>query len=189
MATLRIVSLLLFVCWLQPPAARAVDSVSGVLDESFPTWNRPLTDDGFRNLGCGLIITDSPYDGMRYAVFEIQVTQPEDLALAVGEDGTTLEDTIFYLYCDPFDPLQPADNLIATSDDVQSTLLSAFTADDDITLTPGFRYFLVLTTFEPGDFGSFELEITSPTAVFVPEPGATTSGFALLVTLALLRRR
>jgi hypothetical protein len=175
MAFPRIVSVLLVAqaaAGLTAPTAWAVDSVSGVLDGSSPTWDRRVPDDGFRNLGCGLITNDSSNDGMGYAVFEIQVSEPEDLAVSVVAGGTTISDTILYLYCDPFDPLQPANNLIATADDILpgQDLLSAFTPARDIMLTPGQSYFLVLTGFTAEDLGTFELEITSPTAVFVSEP-------------------
>lgn len=175
MAFPRIVSVLLVALaagGLSAPTAWAVDSVSGVLDGSSPTWNRRAPDDGFRNLGCGLFTNDAQDNGMGYAVFEIQVSQPEDLAVSVVASGTTIPDTVLYLYCGPFDPLQPASNLIATADDIVpgEDLLSAFTPERDITLTPGQSYFLVLTGFTAEDVGTFELEITSPTAVFVDEP-------------------
>jgi hypothetical protein len=156
MAFPRIVSVLLVAqaaAGLTAPTAWAVDSVSGVLDGSSPTWDRRVPDDGFRNLGCGLITNDSSNDGMGYAVFEIQVSEPEDLAVSVVAGGTTISDTILYLYCDPFDPLQPANNLIATADDILpgQDLLSAFTPARDIMLTPGQSYFLVLTGFTAED--------------------------------------
>jgi hypothetical protein len=146
--------------------ARAVDLVSGVLGASSPTFNRRLPSDSVAP-ACNLSTVDSSLDGTPYAVFEVQVSAPENLALSVVAAGTTVSDTVVYLYCGPFDPSHPEANLVAIDDDDGGNALSAFTAGDGIGLAPTQSYFLVLTSFVADDLGSFQIQLTSATAHFV----------------------
>jgi hypothetical protein len=99
-----------------------------------------------------------------------------------------LVDTLVALYCGSFDPLAPLAGLVASDDDgAVPPLLSAFLPEDLITLSPGQRYSLVLTTFDLGDFGTYEVQLLSPTAHFVPEPGSGWLGLAAAACLAAWR--
>jgi hypothetical protein len=188
--SLRTVLLAAAALVLAPVAADAQSRVrTGILDAGSPTWDRPHEAAG-TSPTCQLVAQDDPTaNGVSYVTFDIQVTETEDLTAEVVEAGTSHAfDPMLFLYCAPFDPLQPLANLVASNDD-SFTLdpLPAFTADDHITLQPGQTYTMVLTTFNPADFGQYELALTSPTASFVPEPEA--GGIAAALALGLLARR
>jgi hypothetical protein len=108
-------------------------------------------------VNCNATSTDSGFDGAFHEPIPIATTVAERLAVAVLSAGTTIGDTVLSLHCDPFDPLSPADNLIAYDDDGGEGLLSAFTGDDAIALDPGTTYWLVLSTFATGDSGDYEI--------------------------------
>lgn len=141
------------------------DTISGSLDASSPTWDRVYTFDP-ADPNCGLASTDSSSDGVYYAAYEIQVSAAENLEAEIT--SFTGGDTVMALYCDPFDPTQPATNMVAYDDDGGVTPLSAFFDADGIALTPGVSYWLVISTFSAGVVGDFEVDLTSATVVVVP---------------------
>jgi hypothetical protein len=145
--------------------ASAADVRSGVLDELSPTWDR-IESDAPASSTCGLPSQDSPHDGVSYNVFPIRVAEPENLVVEVAPSGTTVEDTVIALYCGTFDPADPGAHLVAWDDDGGDAHLSGFSADDTVALSPGSVYWLVVTTFAPGDEGVLEVRLESPTATF-----------------------
>jgi hypothetical protein len=144
------------------PASRIV--LSGTLDANSPIWNR-----GFNNVDapdptCAYPLSDSS-DGQSYDLFCITVTDENPIEIIVDAAATTLGDTHMELYCDPFDPNAPLDNAVFSDDDDGDGLYSAFTLSDNLVLTPGQDYWLVLTTFSAGDFGDFSITTSENVAV------------------------
>ena len=74
---------------------------------------------------------------------------------------TTIGDTFFTIYCDPFDIAAPELNAVYTDDDDGEGLLSAFTVDDGLTLTVGNTYFLVVSTYGAGEVGDFSINTSA----------------------------
>jgi hypothetical protein len=130
--------------------------LSGTLDANSPTWGR-----GFNNVdppapGCDFPLSDSS-DGQFYEVFCIEVTDQNPVEAIVDAAATTIGDTHMELYCDPFDPANPLENAVFSDDDDGDGLFSAFLLEDNLVLSPGEQYWLVLTTFSPGDTGDFAI--------------------------------
>ena len=141
-----------------------VDSYSGTLYGASPVWNRI-----FGNAvdpACNASMSDSSQNGQYYEVIPIQVTAAENLECEVTVFAGA--DSVIALYCDPFDPLDPLANVVAYDDDDGWTPLSAFLASDNISLSPGNTYYLVVSTFSAGDTGGFTVDFTSATVAVVP---------------------
>jgi len=150
------------------PTAPAAYTITGALDTSSPTYNRIFTSSV--DPACGAVSADSTVgNGVYYQVFQLGVTANEMLELSLDGSATSINDPVLSVYCDPFDPADPMANLIAYSDDVTSgNLLPGFDATDNVALSPGVSYWLVLSTFAPGDQGTFQIDVTSATAFDVP---------------------
>jgi len=163
---------------------------TGTFDAGSPTWNRPKHVEAVSPT-CELEALDANADGASYAAFDIEVTEPENLEAEIVDEGTSEAfDPMLVLYCAPFDPLQPLVNLVATNDDrAVLNALPIFTADRGIALEPGQTYTIVVTTFNPGDFGTWELQLQSPTAHFVPEPEGSVAAALAIGTIAWVRGR
>ena len=146
----------------RPPSTRAF-SESGTFNSASPTYDRILS--GATSLTCNAPSNDSINDGMSYVALRVEVTAAENLVAEVIATGTTLGDPVLSLYCDPFDPAAPMTNLVAFNDDIsQNNKMARFLDSDGITLQPGATYWLVLTTFSSGDFGTYQVDVSTPTA-------------------------
>ena len=171
-------------------AAHAQDRIrTGTFGAASPIWDRPK-DLAPVSPTCQLGAEDDDSDGVSYAAFDLEVTAPENLEAEIVDEGTSEAfDPMLLLYCAPFDPLDPLANLVATNDDrAVLNALPAFTADRGIALQPGQTYTIVVTTFDPADFGTWELELLSPTAHFVPEPDAGGLAAALVIGIVAWTR-
>ncbi len=137
------------------PNLSTLSVLAGTLDENSPTYNRIFG--GAVSLDCNSVVSDSGNDGMYFALFCIEVNSSDPIEMVVDPGSTDLDDTIMTIYCDPFDPGAPEVNVISYDDDGGEGFLSAFTIEDNITLTPGNTYYLVLSTFSAGDMGDFAI--------------------------------
>jgi len=147
------------------------DSVTGTLDVSSQTWDRIVSSSV--DPGCNASSTPSAFGvGVPYLRFPVIVSAGvSNFEVTIVAEGTTVVDTVLALYCDPFDPANPAMNLVAYNDDIDfdgGNLLSAFVFDDNIALGPG-QYWIVVSTFAPGDFGDFQLDMLSTNGMFPVE--------------------
>ncbi len=140
-----------------------VDSYSGTLDATSPTWDRIYG--SAVDVACNASMADSSNNGLYYEEIPIQVTASENLECEITSFPG---DTVMALYCDPFDPLNPLANVVAYDDDGGVSPLSAFVAADNITLSPGATYYLIVSTFSPGVTGDFTVDFTSATVAVVP---------------------
>jgi len=147
-------------------------TINGRLDGSSPKFDRRIADlPATPDLSCNGVAGDSASNGVPYAMFRLEVSATENLEAVVQAAGTTLADSVLYLYCDPFDDQNPGANLIFSDDDDgggPNGQLSAFSVSDAIALTPGNQYWLVISTFSPGESGDFQIDLTSATVTAVP---------------------
>jgi hypothetical protein len=131
-------------------------SFSGSLTAVSGTYDRIYT--GAVDASCGAPANDSMNDGMAFDMICIEVSDTQPIELIVDPATTFLTDTVLTLYCDPFDPGSPGDNVIAFDDDDGVSTLSAITAADDVRLTPGQEYWLVISTYGAGMYGDFAIQ-------------------------------
>lgn len=68
-------------------------------------------------------------------------------------------DSYLILYCDPFDPAQPLNNLSCADDDDGGGLQSAFLPGDNIYLQPNTQYFIVVSSYSNGSSGNYTLNV------------------------------
>lgn len=154
------------------------DSTAGNLDGS-NTFDRRflVTYDG----SCNAVSSDSSNDGTSYQVFEIwsPVAEALEAEVVLG----TLGDSVLFLYCDPFDPLNPAANLVAWDDDGGVGLGSAFAPADGIMIDANTPYFLVVSGYGAATLGDFTLNLGG-NAVFGQIPTPTPTGPAPVPTVS-----
>lgn len=158
---------------------RGSDSVTvdGTLDGSSPTFDRRIPDGAVGN-ACDAQSADSTSDGVPYAAFQLQVAgssadPPVPFEALVQVAGTTLTDSVLYLYCDPFDDQNPDANLVFSDDDDgagPNGALSAITLSDGVMLTGGASYWLVISTFgsAASEWGDFSIALSGASVTVVP---------------------
>ena len=160
------------------PCSNAVD---GDLSSCSPHYNR--IESANVSAACTASSQDAIHNNMPYNAIQFVWTGAVPFTAEVLGGGTTLSDTVLSLHCDPFVPTSPVANLIAFDDDDGTTLgLSGFKASDNINLTPGNTYWLVVSTFRGattpvggpslddqvvGDFGAYR--VCLPTGAVVLE--------------------
>ncbi len=139
--------------------------IAGELDASSPTWNR-----GWGNfdvsLECAYPLNDSSQDGQAYAVFSIMSTDDQPIEIIVDENATGLGDTWMGLYCADFDAEAPLANAVFADDDGGVGLYSAIALADNVVLPAGDQFWLVLSTYGPGDFGDFTINTSANVELF-----------------------
>ena len=126
--------------------------MSGNLD-GLLTFDRQFGD-GTSGGSCDYVGQDSSNDGVAYAVFPFfsPSGQMADLEVQLN----TLGDSVLFIYCS-FDPLNPADNLVAINDDGGVDFGSAISPADMVQLDPQTTYYAVVTGFSLTDLSTFNL--------------------------------
>jgi hypothetical protein len=137
--------------------------IEGTLDANSPTWNRGYNNVDPPDLSCNFPLSDSS-DGQYYDLFCITANDDNPVEIIVDAAATTIGDTHMELYCDPFDPANPLAGAVFSDDDDGEGLYSAFTLEDGLVLSGG-DYWLVLTTFSPGDAGDFVINTSGNVAI------------------------
>jgi len=150
--------------------------INGTLDQNSPIWGRGFNNVDPPDITCNFPLSPSS-TGQFYDVFCITSTDDLPITVIVDANATTISDTHMELYCDPFDPNNPFDNAVFSDDDDGDGLMSAFTAADNLMLSPGVDYWLVLTTFSPGDAGDFTIN-TSDNVVYCGGVGTETKSWS-----------
>ncbi|MCA1778782.1 MAG: hypothetical protein LC637_05215 [Xanthomonadaceae bacterium] len=97
--------------------------------------------------------------GVEYASIAINSPTGATLVASLANPGTDISDTVLSLYCDPFDPANADQNLVAYNDDAGG-LLSGFDGSEGIVLAPDTTYFLVVSLFSPAGIGGGNYELT-----------------------------
>ncbi len=119
--------------------------ITGELTEASDTWHR-WRPSSYSELGldCDLVFatdyTTEPYFDMY--CFTVANSDPVEFVVDAADF-----DTVIYLYCDPFDPMDPTVNGIYMDDDDGEGLLSAITADNGVTLMPGYNYWFIICSY------------------------------------------
>jgi len=170
------------------------DSTTGNLDGS-NTFDRVW--DVNLDLTCNASSSDSYNDGVSYQVFEFHTPTEENLDAAI-QPGGSLNDSVMFIYCDPFDAANPAANLVFYDDDGGDGLLSAITPADGVTLSADTTYHMVISGYSDSHQGTFTINLggnavfgpaqqpptPTPTPVGAqPIPTSTHGGMALMVAL------
>lgn len=127
-------------------------TVSGNLDGS-ATYDRQflVTYDG----SCAAASSDSGNDGTSYQTYSVYSPSGQNMQAEVVLNS--LPDSVLFVYCDPFDPLNPATNIRAWDDDGGVGFGSAIVAADGVAMVPNEVYTLVVTGFGPTDLGTYDL--------------------------------
>ena len=131
-------------------------SFAGVLDAGSGVYDRIYTAEMVPE--CGAPASDSVNDGMAFDMVCIEVSDQQPIAVIVDPATTNIADTVLTIYCDPFDPLHPEENVVAFDDDDGVSTLSAITEDDGLSLAPGQEYWLVISTYGAGMYGDFAIQ-------------------------------
>ena len=162
-----------------PDTSRS-DSTTGTLDGS-ATYDRVwgVNYDGT----CNASSSDSASNGSSYLSFAIHTTADENLDAVVSASSGGLDDTVMFVYCDPFDPANPSANVVAWDDDGGTGYLSAISPADGVAITADTTYYLVIAGYSSSQLGDFTLDLGG-TAVFgvaqqptpTPVPTATPAG-------------
>lgn len=137
--------------------------ITGELTTNSPTWHRSFGS-GTPSPDCAFPLTLSGNTGQYFDAVCIQVTDENPIEVEVTVDGTTINDTTLHLFCDPFDSTDSLANAVYYNDDGGQGLLSAFSLANNVVLTPGNTYWLVLSTFSAGDMGTYRV-VTSDNVI------------------------
>lgn len=143
-----------------PAKASFSPPVSGTLSEISGTYDRIYTH-GMVDAQCGAEAFDSVNDDMYFDVYCLQVDDDQPIELVLDAAGTDIIDTVLTLYCSPFDPLNPDQNVVAFDDDSGETTLSAITLADELALVEGQEYWLVISTYGANMTGDYLLQKSS----------------------------
>jgi hypothetical protein len=131
--------------------------VSGTLDASDPTFTRPDVSAAV-TVNCvsawAPVIGVDPY----YEAHAFHVTNNSPIQIEVNAAGTTIGDTFLVVSCQPFNAATSTVNGVISDDDDGAGLLSAITLADNVRLTPGKTYWVVITTYGPGFTGAYQLD-------------------------------
>ena len=113
----------------------------------------------------------------------------EDLEAGRTTRATVTEatfDTVIYLYCDPFDAMNPTVNGVYMDDDDGEGLLSAIFPENGVTLTPGNDYWFVICAYYYTQFGTYTVE-TSDNVALCGTVGTEDSTWSRLRQTAIRR--
>ena len=132
----------------------------GLLSDQSGTYDR-IYNQGSVSTQCDAEALDSANDGMYFDLICLHVDDSNPIELIVDAEGTDIIDTVLTLYCSPFDPMHPEQNVVAFDDDSGVNTLSALTLSDNIVLTEGQEYWLVVSTYGAGMTGNFSIQRSS----------------------------
>ena len=139
--------------YIMNPATRI--EIAGELTESSPTWHRwrPASYSEL-SLDCMLNFTSDYTTEPKFDVYCFNVGDSEPVEFVVTDAGF---DTVIYIYCDPFDPMDPTVNGVFMDDDDGAGLYSAIMATDGVTLTPETDYWFLICSYS-STMGTFTVQ-------------------------------
>jgi len=129
----------------------------GALTASSPTYDR-IYSTGAPSTQCSTPTLDSANNGTYYDIYCLQTDDTNPIELILDVAGTTIIDAVMTLYCAPFDPMLPDQNVVAYDDDSGVATLSAITMANPVVLVPGQEYFLVISTYGAGMTGNYVIQ-------------------------------
>lgn len=134
----------------------AGETLIGTFGSESPLWDRIKDSGSTQSVNCDATAPDSWDDDMPYEQFEVISPVAENFSAIVGSSTTTC-DTLLALYCEPFDPSFPEENLIAVDDDGAGYPHPEL---DGLPLTANTSYFLVITKYSGLDpLGGFAIQL------------------------------
>lgn len=143
-------------------------TVNGTLDGSDPTYVRPDLSTAV-TVNCASVWTPNPFgSGFYYEAHAFHVTNTSPIQIEVNAAGTAIADTFLIVSCQPFNAASPNVNGVITDDDDGAGFLSAITLADNVTLTPGKTYWAVITTYNAGLTGAYQLDFSDNVVLGVP---------------------
>jgi hypothetical protein len=153
----------------------------GTLAVTDPTFNRPVTTTALSGVGTNVFFDVQPFFVDTTGSYQLEV-----LTAVIGPSFPN--DSFLALYVGSFNPAAPLANAVAVDDDGGVGALSLITTN----LTANTQYFLVTTTFDNGDTGTYTNQIRSnpitaagqPTLGLLPAP--PTAAVPEPASLALL---
>jgi hypothetical protein len=151
---------------------------AGTLSASDPTYNRTLA--GNPPSGLSAVGTAVSYDIYTFHVTAIDSYVMETLSAAFAPG--TADDTFIALYQNAFNPALPLSSVLEADDDSGAGFLSSITRS----LNPGINYFLVVTSFNNGQFGNYTGQLNSATGLGQVVLGQVPGNVPEPATLALL---
>src|SRR6056297_3334051 len=129
--------------------------ITGELTESSPTFSRWRPNDYQAvSVDCMLPMEYNYSTEPYYDTYCLNVTDGEAIEVVVTDASF---DTVIYLYCDPFDPINAMDNAVIFDDDDGAGLQSAIQLTDNVMLTPGNDYWLVVCAYS-SQTGTFTIQ-------------------------------
>jgi len=134
--------------------------IAGSLTDSSPVWDRGYGYNTPEPENCNYQLVAAYYQGQFYDLHCIRSADMAPVEIVVNP-LTTLDDTTLHIFCAGFDPALPLDNCVFYDDDDGEGLLSAITAGDNVVLTPGVDYWLILSNYgvgDPGDMGDYVID-------------------------------
>lgn len=143
---------LLVVLFSAVPVDAEMYEIPGYFDAGSGTWDRRMATAVSAAHDCDTASSDSVNNGVRYTQYRIVPNVNGNLEAAVISSASGL-DTMMALYCEPFDPSAPQDNLLTMDDDGNGYPNPSLTSRD-IELQQGKSYYLVVTSYSnynPGD--------------------------------------
>ncbi len=153
-----VITACLFSLSLFPLSAFGEYTISGNLDVSSKSWNRIKATPTDIPPSCSTPAEDSYNDNVKYARFTITPTVTGNLQAEITAGGSNI-DSMLAIYCDPFDPDNPGNNLIAMDDD-GNEYPHASLSTRDIPLQAGNSYHLVVSNYSNYiPYGSYQLTI------------------------------
>ena len=120
--------------------------ITGVLDTSSPLWDRGVDYSAPPAPNCDFPFVDHGSGPAAYDQHCFRVTDTSPVEMEVV-DPTTVYDTTLYIFCEGFDAAFPLNEGVFWDDDGGVGLRSAFTLSDNIVLTPGVDYWLVVSVY------------------------------------------
>jgi hypothetical protein len=143
--------------------------IQGTLTLQDPTWHRWRgVDYNQVSLDCNLAMTYEYTSDPHYQVFCIESTNTSPIQIWTAP-VTGQFDTVLYLYCDPFDPLNSTENCVTVDDDGGDGLLSYIGLTTNVTLTPGVDYWLVICGYGATTVGQYTIQ-TSENVILCTTP-------------------
>ena len=120
--------------------------ITGVLDDTSPLWDRGVDYSAPPAPNCDFPFADHGSGPAAYNQHCFRVTDTSPVEMEVV-DTTTISDTTIYIFCEGFDAALPLEEGVFWDDDGGVGLRSAFTLGDNIVLTPGVDYWLVVSVY------------------------------------------
>jgi len=136
--------------------------ITGELTEASPTWHRwrPASYEEL-GLNCDLVFNSDYVNEPYYDQYCFNVTDSEPVEFVVDDAGF---DTVIYIYCDPFDAMDPTVNGVYMDDDDGVGLHSAIFAANGVTLTPGNDYWFIICSYST-TFGTYSVTTSDNVAL------------------------